>query len=192
MRSWCQVCVELTVDITYDGEFDEYDLDEESSAAYENEIVRHVQEHLIPRLTWMKSLQTLVLMKHGPFKNFGFPEFCCVRSRLLDLVLTWMFAKDPYPPHSLALLWVQQFHFPSGLLHSIKSIAPSMKAYRADELDGFFILDDLRDLEHISWVEFNSFNHLANLKSAHGWTSGEPQEVLRLLLYYLNASDVVT
>lgn len=162
--------MELTVDITYDGKSDQYRWD--GGFTYITEVERHVQEHL-SRLIWMKSLKSLVLLKHGPFTNVH----NSVHSLLLDRLLFWMFSSDPHPPHSLIRLWIQQFHFPIGLLHSIALIAPSMKAFRVDNLDRLIIHQDFRDVEHISWIELNSLNHLPLLKSAHGWISGEPQEV---------------
>ena len=126
----------------------------------------------------MKSLQSLVLMNHGFFSNYA---DCCVRSRLLDLLLSWMFSSNPHLHRALTRLWVQHFYFPTDLLTSIAAIVPFMKVFRADNSDGFFIYGaEFRDLEHLSWIELDSLNHLQHLKSVHGRFSGEPRQVLLL------------
>ena len=78
--SYCQKCIDLTIiDITYDGEFSEFEEETESSA-YEDDVERHFTK-ILPSLTWMKSLKSLVLLKHDPFYNW---DEDCVTTSVLD------------------------------------------------------------------------------------------------------------
>lgn len=167
----------------YGGKPDQYQEQAEFSP-YEAEIERYVQENLFPRLIWMKSLQKLVLTNRGFSSNFAHG---CVRSRLLDLLLHWMFSNDPRPPQALTHLWVQHFYFPTSLLNSIAENVPIMKVFRADmPSNGFSIYrSEFRDLEHLSWIDLDSLDHLRHLKSVHGSFSGEPQQVLCLFNFIL-------
>ncbi len=98
-----------------------------------------------------------------------------------------MFSSDTHLPRGLTHLWVQHFYFTFSLLNSIAANAPFMKVLRADKSDGFLIYGaEFRDLEHLSWIEFNSLIHLQHLKSIHGSFSGQPQQVLRLYFHIIS------
>jgi len=173
----------LTVDITYDGEFSEYD-EETELTVYEVDVERHFYVEILPRLTWMKSLKSLVLLKHGSFYNWGEDS---VRSRLFDHLFEWMFGDDPHLPNSLARLWVLCFNFPPTLVGP--TIAPSLKAYLVDEtVEEPQNYDNFRDVEHIGFLRFGSLNHLPNLKSAYGFFEehSDAQEVYNKSLYILS------
>jgi len=164
----------LTIDISYDGKFYEYEEEAELSA-YAGDVERHFNEEILPRLTWMKSLKSLVLLKHGPFYNSA---NIWVRSRLLDHLFQWMFGDDPHLPNALTRLWVFCFHIPPGLVGP--TILPSLKAYLAPEMiKEPPNCDEFRDVEQIGFVQFGSLTHLPNLKSASGWfeKGDDPQKV---------------
>lgn len=150
------------------------------------EVDRIVQEELLSETVWMKSLQSLTLMKHGLFENYG--DTCKIRCRLLDHLLHTMFTNDPIPD-SLERLWIHHFYFP---LDMVMLIAPSLKAFKGYVSD---ILDNdaygwFRDLEHFSGLDFCiPMDHLPNLKTACGYfrvDDDDPEEVPNSVYTFLS------
>jgi len=169
--SFCRQCTELKIEVSYIGEIptrvDKYDSDEDMHPM-DQELDRQVRQLLIPKLGWMKSLQSFVLIKLGPFENYYYNT---VRSRSLDILLNWMFSVGE-PPQSLERLWIQDFYFCPGR-DAIWPISHRLRAYRTDPSRGkrSEYPEFHRDLEHFGGlVDFSDgeLNYLPNLKSAYG------------------------
>ncbi len=123
--SWCQVCTELKIEVTYTGEsITEYESELEEEEEYvlpqiEGSIIEEVFENVLQDLSWMdETLQSLRMVKLGPFENFE----NCVRSRLLDKLF------ESITCSSVVHLLVDDFYF-SPSEYFLEPIAPAMKTY---------------------------------------------------------------
>jgi len=158
----------LTVEITYTGDSiykdDSAFPAEFPPSTFENEVDRFVREDLLPKTEWMKSLQTLVLIKLGGFENFEdeiFNGVCNVRCLLLDHLLNRMFSIGPIPT-SLEHLWIHDFHY---FLELVPPIIPPLKAFR--EYDSYLHpnSDEFRVLEQYGACDFSvSLSHLQRVE----------------------------
>jgi len=132
------------------------------------EVDRHVREDLLPKTDWMKSLQSLSVIKLGFFEDYIFDDDEA-RCLLLDHLFDRMFSSEPTSPNSLLYLWIHGFHFS---LNSVLPIAPSLKAFRVNPFShntgGYEIL---RNLEHFGGFPlFAPLPHPLNVKTAYGLT----------------------
>ena len=173
--SWCSICTDLIIKITYTGRGSEsphLSFLTLPTLPFENEIDRVVRQDLLPLTDWMKSLQSLVLIKLGLFT----PEnsYDQASSLLLDHLLYKLFSSEP-SPSSLEHLWIKRFAYS---LEPILAIAPSLKAFHGDSFE-LFITDGayerFRDLEQFGGFDFYApqLAHLPSVKTAYGFFTEE-------------------
>ena len=169
--SWCMICTDLTIKIAYTGKRSGSPYPSFSSLVptlpFENEVDRVVRQDLIPLTDWMKSLQSLALIKLGLFTPENDDDQ--VSCRLLDHLLYRMFSSGPRPS-SLVHLWIRQFAY---FLEPILAIAPSLKTFHGDSFELFVIdgaYERFRDLEQFGGFDFYApqLTHLPNVKTAYG------------------------
>jgi len=140
----------LTVEVTYTGER-ESQLDKHVTypeIRAQHDFRESVEKDWFPKLAWMKSLKSLVLVKLGPYatKNAG----TRVLSRLLVSLLSgFLFPMDKPAPRALQRVWIQDLEvYPCSPL---KYASPEhLLSYRSG---------DSGNEEH--YEAFNSVEHLA-------------------------------
>jgi len=168
--SWCSICTDLAIKITYTGRGSEsphFSFLTLPTLPFENEVDRVVRQDLLPLTDWMKSLQSLVLIKLGLFTSEN--SYYQASSLLLDHLLYKLFSSEP-SPSSLVHLWIKDFSYS---MEPILTIAPSLKTFHGDCFE-LFITDGayerFRDLEQFGGFDFYApqLAHLPNVKTACG------------------------
>lgn len=179
----CRDCVDLSVEITYTG------ADYEYPDYYPTDIFDNAQQlcrrEIYPRLSWMSSLKSLVLVKLGDFQT-GNELIGLVRSLMLDNLLSWLFNEEPVPS-SLQHLWIQDFCFKPEY-QTIRASSPSLISYQIEdtgeiisENQPFSSFPNLEALAKIEFFENCSLHYLPNLKYAHGSCFYNNEEVRTII-----------
>ncbi len=164
--------MELTVEVTYAGDdFDSRTREDGSRSIVDapltsaQEKIKQELEDLFPKLEWMASLKKLVLAKYGRFTTL--PEFYfIVRSRLLEDLFDWFFAKER-ERSSLECLWIQDFLSPTFFQsHLLNDSALKSYFVKSEELDyPNEAYSRFRNIEHLAGVDFtHPLAKLPNLK----------------------------
>ena len=174
LYSLCRDCTDLTLEVTYTGKpvspFDG------EGATFEQFQSKHLfkvsaEEWLSKmqsRLAWMKSLESLVLIKLGPYATFDAGER--VISLLLDsLVRGYLFPRLEQNQNPLRWLWIQNFEvyrFPALIY-----CPDSLQSYRSG---------DCGDIED---KKFESYCNIQHLGGNMGIDFSHPLPSLQKLKY---------
>ena len=152
-----------------------------SFPTWERPIVDTIREKLLPHLSWMRSLKSLVILRPGVGDH--------PKDDVLLFILNWLFNDDQNhsPWNFLERFWIDGN--PLQVLAGSVANGPFVKSsfcHASDWTNAIWLLHHgrFRHLEHLGGIlTFQQFDYLPDLKYARGIVRTIPTQVLH---YHLN------
>ena len=143
---------------------------------YDEKVVAMARSQFFPKLFWMSSLESLVILKKGFGCATMYPDEC------LKALVIWMFST--FDMDSIERVWIQDEFFKTDREISEKILyTPSIKSILLGFLnsDSELVRDQLQPLENLGGIfGFSELANLPNLRYMSGYC--ENPEVRKFLI----------
>ncbi len=147
---WCKNCVELLMQFYCTINFDA------QKPIPIQEAFEISRENLLPHLSWMKNLRSLILVGDG-------------EEHFLYEFLDWLIEERKGSSNALERLWYTDSDIKTEMPEIVELYGPHVKSLVFQEYDESELKEErYQQLEHVAGIKIRPFHHLPNLKYISG------------------------